>query len=239
MLSGCGGGGGGGSSGESIKSAQGFWSGSVASGPDGANSLNAVVAPSESAWIVFQNGSTPTALAKVRMTTTATVSGAQANSIGTGFYFKIGTTTRQAMTLSGVVTTGNTFSGSADLATTPASTFTWSMTGSPAYSTPAQTSSLVASWSGSVGGASVTTTWTINSSGVVTGTSSTGCTYSGSISPNSAAVAIFDAAITENCGGAIETFSGIATLNSTKTVLSIAHTTAADAKASLLQLSKL
>jgi hypothetical protein len=236
LLVGCGGGGG--SSGEPLKSAQGFWSGTVSGAPDGATAVSTVVTPQESAWIVLLNGSTPTALVQANMTTTTTMGGSQVSATGTGAYFELGTSTRYAVTITGVATTSNTFNGTATLATSPVSSFTWAMTGSTAYSTPARTADLVASWSGAAGDASVTVTWSVNASGAVSGTSSTGCSYAGTMVPTSAAVAVFTVAVTETCGAVVETLSGIATLNASKTILSVAYTAAAGTKGNLLQLAK-
>jgi hypothetical protein len=214
---------------------QGFWSGSVTGAPDTATSVNTVIVPGETAWMVFANGTTATGLAKIPVTAVS-VSGTEANASGNGFYYKLGAGTRQEMTLAGKATTSNVFTGNSKLGT--ATAFSLSLTGDAAYKTASQASSLVATWKGAAGGSTVTFTWTVNSTGVVSGSSSAGCTYGGSIKPNAAGVAVLDVAVTESCQSVNKTFSGIATLNPAKTVLNIAYTTAADVEGNLLQLTK-
>jgi hypothetical protein len=236
VLVGCGGGGAAAPE-APLTSAQGFWSGTVTGNPDGATSVSAVITPAQSAWVVLLNGSTPIALVNANLSTTTTMGGSQASATGTGSYFKLGTTVRQNITVTGVATRSNTFSGTATLATTPLTSFTWTSNGNAAYSTPATTTDLVASWSGSTDGGSVTVTWSVNSSGTVTGSSTTGCTYAGSIAPI-ASVAVYSMAVAETCGAAVENLSGIATLNASKSILSIAYTAAAGTKGNLLQLQR-
>lgn len=68
--------------------------------------------------------------------------------------------------------------------------------------------------------------WDIDSAGKLAGTSTTGCTYSGTITPNASPVAVLDVTIVENCAGTSRTLRGIATLNAAQTGLSAAYTTA-------------
>jgi hypothetical protein len=90
-------------------------------------------------------------------------------------------------------------------------------------------------WSGLQGAVSVI--WDIDSAGKLTGTSTTGCTYTGTITPNASPVAVLDVTIAENCAGTSRAFSGIATLNAAK-VLNVAYTTAAGAQGGVVVLQK-
>ena len=91
-------------------------------------------------------------------------------------------------------------------------------------------------WSGALGANSLL--WDVDGAGKLAGTSTTGCTYSGSITPNANPVAVLDVAVTENCVGATKNLSGIATLNAAKTGLSLAYTTPDRAQGGVLVLSK-
>lgn len=214
---------------------QGFWSGAVSQAPDGATSVDTALVPGETAWIIFANGTTATGFAKIPVAATYT-NDTEASVSGKGFYFKLGSATRQNISLTGIATTGNTFTGSSQLGN--ATAFNLSLKGNEAYRTAPKTSDVTATWSGTTGGNTVTLTWTVDSVGAVTGNSTTGCTYGGTIKPNAAGVAVLDVAVTESCSGTNKTLSGIATLTSSKTSLAVAYTTAGDAEGGLLQLAK-
>jgi hypothetical protein len=110
--------------------------------------------------------------------------------------------------------------------TASSSTLTW--TYNKTYETPATQASVQGRWSGLQGAVSVI--WDIDSAGKLAGTSTTGCTYSGTIIPNTSPVAVLDVTMTENCAGTLKALTGIATLSPAKTGLSVAYTTAAGAQ---------
>ena len=95
--------------------------------------------------------------------------------------------------------------------------------------TPANLADAVGVWKGSYNGGSIVSTLTVASTtGAVSGSSTTGCTYSGTLMPRQADPAFFDVNFTESCpafaGTTVVTLSGIAILNETANALSFAAT---------------
>lgn len=70
---------------------------------------------------------------------------------------------------------------------------------------------LAGAWSSSAGGGVVTTSWAIAADGAATGSSSTGCSYTGRLTPRGG-VGVLDATLGETCAGTSRSFSGIATV---------------------------
>lgn len=78
-------------------------------------------------------------------------------------------------------------------------------------------------WSGSFDAGVRTATWTINGSGALSGSSSTGCTYTGSFAARSDSP-VFDVSFTQTCGAPTSTvtsFSGIARRSSASANLTV------------------
>lgn len=118
---------------------------------------------------------------------------------------------------------------------TPAA-ITW--TYNKAYETPVTQVSVLGSWH-SPAGSIIALSWTMDGSGnLTTGSSSTGCSYSGKITPNASASAVLDVAVTETCAGVAQALTGVATLNAAKTAMSLAYTTAEAAAGGVWMLSK-
>jgi hypothetical protein len=68
-------------------------------------------------------------------------------------------------------------------------------------------------WAATLGGGAQTTTWVVTGSGFMTGSSTTGCTYTGSVLAM-ANTAAYDVSFNETCPPGVTTaFSGIATVN--------------------------
>lgn len=86
-------------------------------------------------------------------------------------------------------------------------------------------------WKASAG--AVYITWTLNDTGVLSGSSTSGCTYSGNTTIPTA-VKLYRVSFTETCSATATAFAGIATLNTDRTRLTVATTTAGDAKGSAL-----
>lgn len=79
--------------------------------------------------------------------------------------------------------------------------------------------------------------WSVSDSGVISGTSSTGCTYAGSaLTP--ATVKIYTIAFTETCVATVTSFNGIATVNADKTRFTVVATTVAETKGMALFFQK-
>ena len=97
-----------------------------------------------------------------------------------------------------------------------------SLSGIAAYADAAGT------WKASAGAVDVT--WTLNDTGTISGSSTSGCSYAGSTTTPTT-VKLYQTSFTETCNGTATAFAGIATLNTEKTRLTVAATTTSDAKA--------
>jgi hypothetical protein len=91
--------------------------------------------------------------------------------------------------------------------TSPSPSETYNLAYQTRYDTAAALADFAGTWTGTLGAVSLS--WPI-SSGAITGTSSTGCTYSGSVSLRSEAKAVVDASVTETCSGVVKQLSGVA-----------------------------
>jgi hypothetical protein len=245
-----GGGGGGGSDGGSVQppppvlvnpalAMEGFWTGNVTAAPDGATRSEAVVMPDGTEWVLFENATAITAVAKLALTGTA-VNSTDATVTGTGNYYRLSNGTRTAATESGTASTSGSFTGTVTVSGNAATSFTWASVAG--FTTQSLASDVVGTWNGSAGGGAVQVSWAINASGTVTGTSTTGCTYSGTLRP-STGTAVYDVAVAENCAGTVRNMSGIATLRSTssttsKNALNVVFTADAGASGGLFSLVK-
>ena len=86
-------------------------------------------------------------------------------------------------------------------------------------------------WKASAGAVDIT--WTLTDAGAITGSSTAGCSYTGNTTTPTT-VKLYRVSFTETCSGTATGFSGIATVNTDKTRLTITATTAADAKGTAL-----
>ncbi len=213
-----------------VANAQGFWSAT----PSATTSVGAVILPSGQAWVLYQTGSTVTALAQGSLS----VSGTTFTGVGKHYTLPGGAEEDFSLIASpgnATATTATpTLINTTTVGTATSSTLTW--TYNTTYETPATQASVQGRWSGLQGAVSVM--WDVDSAGKLAGTSTTGCTYGGTLTPNASPVAVLDVAITENCAGTSKTLSGIATLNAAKTGLSVAYTTAAGAQGGVVVLQK-
>ena len=212
-----------------MANAQGFWS----AAPSATTSVAAVILPSRQAWVLYQTGSTVTALAQGALSVSGTTF------TGVGKHFSLPGGVVQDFSLSAIpgitsAATAPTLINTTTVGTGTSTTLTW--TYNKTYETPATQGSMQGRWSGAQGAVSVI--WDVDSAGKLAGTSTTGCTYSGTITPNASPVAVLDVTIAENCAGTSKTLSGIATLNAAKTGLSVAYTTAAGEQGGVVALQK-
>lgn len=212
-----------------LSKAQGFWSAT----PSANTSVNAVILPNGQAWVIYQTGSAVTALAQ----STLSLSGSTFTGVGKHYSLPAGVV--QDFNLSAT-------QGSTSAATTPtlintttvgASTpmsLTW--TYNKSFETAVTQASVQGRWSSLQGAISLT--WDIDANGKLAGTSTTGCTYSGTLTPNTSPIAVLDVSITESCAGTLKALSGIATLNTAKTGISVAYTTTNGAQGGVVVLQK-
>ncbi len=214
----------------SLANAQGFWS----AAPSATTSVGTVILPNGQAWVIYETGNTVSALAQGALS----VSGSTFT--GSGKHYSLPGGAVQDFSLSATAGTATsttatpTLVNTTTVGTASSNTLTW--TYNKAYESAATQASVQGRWSGLQGAVSLM--WDVDSAGKLAGTSTTGCTYSGTITPNASPVAVLDAAITESCAGTLKTLSGIATLNAAKTGLSVAYTTAAGAQGGVLVLQK-
>ncbi|RYF39547.1 MAG: hypothetical protein EOO25_14750 [Comamonadaceae bacterium] len=204
--------------------AQGFWSGQV----NAQTTASAVLLPDGTAWNVLRTGSAISAL--VRGTTT--VSGS-AFSI-TGQSFNVTGGAPSGYSISGTLAPKATLMVAASQAAAG-----YTLAYNTSYETPARLSDVAGRWNASFGGGSVQLALDFSAAGALTGSSSTGCTYSGSVAPHPAGVAVFNLSLAETCAGTpAQQFAGIATLNEARTLLSAAFTTPSLSAGGLFQATR-
>jgi hypothetical protein len=207
-----------------LADAQGFWRANLSA----TMSASAVILPNGQAWVVYEvasgAASTVNALAQAQLS----LNGSAYSSVGKYFSLPFATgAVAQDYNLSGTlsIASSSALTSSVTVGSGAATTVTWII--DKAYATPATQISVQGSWRGAQGSDSLS--WDVDKDGKLTGTSTTGCTYSGSIKPNVNPVAVLDVALTETCAGTAKTLSGIATLNAAKTGLSLAYTSGSGA----------
>lgn len=213
-----------------LANARGFWSAT----PSATSSVGAVILPNGQVWVIYQEGSTVTALAQGALS----LKGSSYTGIGNYYSLPAGAVQDFSLNaISGnatVTTTTPTLTTNMTVGTGTSNTQTW--TYNKAYESVTTVASVQGRWSGAQGAVSLN--WDIDASGKLAGTSTTGCVYSGTVTPNESAASVLDVAVTENCAGTAASLNGIALQNTDKTGLSVAYTTAAGAKAGVLMLQK-
>ncbi len=208
-----------------VSTAQGFWSGPV----DAQTSASVIVLPDGSTWVVLQSATTLNNLARG----TATLSNANAFSVS-GRSYNLATGVVSSAGLSGILVPKASLSVAAT-SNSPAYTLTYNK----AYETPAKLADVAGRWSATRGAGAVQLSLDISASGALTGSSSTACTYAGTLTPHANAIAVFNLSLTETClGTPAQTYSGIATTNTATNGLSMAFTTADQATGSAIQATR-
>jgi hypothetical protein len=236
LLAGCGGGGGNGSqpASMSIAEIQGFWDGPI-TGSDfgGAGKARVVVLENGATWIFLHDDSTPSE--PLIGIATVTLSPSGSTFAGTGRRYPA------SGNVAATVTVAGNDPGAANLllaATTGMATSTLTLVDDVRYKVAAVQADVAAGWGFTKEGGNIVGTWTVASGGILTGSTTLGCTYSGTVVPH-AAVAVFDVAITETCSGSVKQLGGIAKLNSAKTFLTFGLTTSDGAQAEAFAANKL
>lgn len=229
-FTGCGGGGGGEPvippTEQATQPLQGLWQGSYSPSQLPAS---AAVLPDGRVWFVMNDANND-----VRLITGGL--GVQGSSFsGGGKEFVPGVTGVRAATINATVTARSQLQGSF---TINGVSNLFSMTYQPRYEIPAVLSDVVGAWTGALSNGAVSVTWNITASGAVTGQSTTGCSYDGLLQTRSEAKAIFEVAVTESCAGTTKRLTGVATLNQTKSTLSVTTTLADESAAVLLLLQR-
>lgn len=107
-----------------------------------------------------------------------------------------------------------------------------------AFTSAAVQADAAGAWKATVGSNAQSVSWTVAASGAVSGSSTTGCTYAGTLAAMTNASA-YTASVKETCSdGASAQFTGIATLNSAKNALSMVATNADESAGVALFFSK-
>lgn len=209
-LTACGGGGGGDSSVSGPSSqVQGRWATGTSSTP----AYTAVGLPASNAsatvWILANDASR---LVKLTAEDSGTLVG-KAYALGSGTAAKV-TTGQWSLPASKSIALTGVASGTLTLAQTDALT------------APAVQAEAVGTWTATAGGNAQTVTWAVAASGAVSGRSTTGCTYAGTLAAMANA-SIYTAVVKEACSdGATTQYNGIATLNPAKNALTMVGTSA-------------
>ena len=215
-LVGCGGGGGGSSTTPVpvvVPSMEGYWL------PAETSATQALgVVTGTDAWFI---GSDSTWFVRAHVTTsTANGSNSFVSVTDDSFHYALdpdGTTaTGAATTVSGTYIAKTSISGTlgADVRTPETNPGTIALTYASAFEDAASLDSASGTWVGTYNNGEKELSLEISASTVTTGTSTTGCSYAGTLSPHTSD-AVFDFSVTETCVGGAETqMSGIAFLMS-------------------------
>ena len=228
-LAACGGGGGGGGGGTvsppvvvtppiTLAQLQGFWNGPVSGASlGGATMARTVVLSDGSAWLFLHDAQDNV----VGLSTSKLAISGQTFS-GTGSRYPASGAKADSITVSGGAPTSTTFpvtvvsgAGSSALA----------LTADTRYTTAATKADATGNWRFTKSGGTIVANWTIDANGTLSGSSTLGCTYAGTVVPHGS-VAVYDVALTETCTGSVTALSGIAKLNTAKTFLTFGMTTA-------------
>lgn len=104
----------------------------------------------------------------------------------------------------------------------------------PRYDTAATLADFSGSWRGSLVG--YTVSWLLTPSGLLSGSSSAGCTYDGELNLRAEQKATVNVRVTENCAGALVQLSGVAVKTEDKTGVTLIFTNADDSAAVAINL---
>ena len=205
--------------------AQGLWQNAAGSATDNFT----VVTDSGDAWSVLNTAGTQR-LVKAMLATSGT------GFAGTGKSFLLGTSTVDAVTLNASAVAKTSLNGSIS-STAPAESF--SLAYQTRYDTAAKLADFVGSWTGALKTASAN--WSINATGVLTGVSTTGCTYTGQLGLRPEARAVANIAVTQTCAAEtkeapVTQFSGVAFKTTDNKAVTVLLTTADSTQALALKL---
>ena len=104
------------------------------------------------------------------------------------------------------------------------------------YDTSASLAGFAGSWSATLGPGTVH--WSMDEQGRITGSRTTGCTYTGQLALRPERKAVVDALVQEDCAGVRTQLNGVATLNSESGRMSMVMTTADENQAVVLGLAR-
>jgi len=213
---------------------QGRWGATVDSAtPGGATAYLVNVVPGANntaqAWLLTVENNHATRLTKVSVDTHQMV---------TGWAYDLTDDSGNAQALTNVTATS-------DLNASPKSLTVSGLASSPLVFTPstapadaANQADAASNWNASTRAGSVNVSWTVGSDGLLTGASSTGCSYTGNLAAQPTQP-VFNIQFTESCPNlAARELTGIATVKSDLTALKVLATTANDAQGVALLFAK-
>lgn len=242
-LTGCGGGGGGSDSvsptpaptptptptpvpAQATAALQGIWQ----SPAGAASTLSAVVLPDGALWTVVTNGGV-TRLVK------ASLSAQPPGFAGAGKSYTLGgsaATNNVSAAVTASVVERSSLSGLLTVAGGQPEAF--ALAYQSRYDTPAVLAEFAGAWQATLGAGVVN--WTLGSTGALTGTRTTGCTYTGQLSVRAEPKAVLTAAVTENCAGTVVQLDGVALFNADKSRITMLLATADGATGVALNLGR-
>ena len=205
---------------------QGIWQ-----SPAGASStLSAIALPDGQLWAIISNGGV-TRLIKASLSAQAT------GFSGSGKSYTLGAgsaSSNVSATATASVVEKTSLSGSLTVSGAQAEPF--ALAYQARYDTPAVLSEFAGVWQATLGPGVVT--WTVGSTGALSGTRTTGCTYSGQLRLRAEQKAVLDATVAENCAGTVIPLDGVAVFNADKTRITMLLTTADQATGVALSLAR-
>lgn len=205
-----------------VSSLQGLWQGTLGATTE----ASAVVLPDGQAWLVLNEDS------GVRLVK-ATLGVVGSSFSGSGTSYLLGAGTATSVTIgANAVTAGSSLAGTLVSGASQSYTLAYQAR----YDAAATLADYAGDWQGTLGPGTVN--WSVSSGGVLSGTRTTGCTYTGVVSLRAEAKAVVDVSLTEDCAGALTSLAGVATLNADKTRASLALTTGDASAAVLLALTR-
>ena len=218
---GCGGGGSAASTGPTISELRGFWSGATGA------SLGKVVSLGDATmWLVEEVNSVPVAVTK------AAWSASNGGLTGTGRRVVVDTGAGSDVSLTvSAVGAGASLSG-----TFNAAAFSWTYSSAGVGSLAS--SSLQGTWTGQFNQGAVALTWTISSTGKITGTTTTGCVYDGALGDRTDNLRVVDLKVSENCAGTVKPLTGVGTVDSTGKLASFPYMADNGSAAGVFRLTK-
>jgi hypothetical protein len=207
---------------------QGLWEGTLS--VPGVLNASAIALPDGQMWLVAADPAVGVRLVKVGF------SAQGSNLSATGKNYVLGATpASNAASATATVQAKTRLTGTVSVG---ASNQNFSLTYNSRYDTAARLADFAGDWNGAASNQVVTLAWRVSDSGAITGSSTTGCSYTGTLKTRTEAKAVLDAAINENCAGSSAAFTGVATLNADKSRLSVAASTADGATAALLSFQR-
>jgi len=211
---------------QTVAALQGIWQ----SASGAAVSSSTIVLPDGQLWSVISSTSGATTTTRL---VKASLAAQTAGFGGSGKSYTLGTTTIDNVTAAATVVEKSSFSGtiSGNGQTEP-----FALAYQARYDTPAVLAEFAGNWIATLGPGVVN--WTVGSTGALTGSRTTGCTYTGQISLRPESKAVVNVVIAETCAASVTQLSGVGALSSGKTLLGLVMTTAGDTSGVAVNLAR-